>query len=100
MFSLIGLAALLVAQYTKLHEVVPALRAAPVTHLIYIAACLGVLLDLRLRLVRLDISPLVLVAISLVLWSVAWVPLTGGSLGTQVNLTLAYFLAFFVVAQK
>jgi hypothetical protein len=30
---------------------------------------------------------------------VAWVPLTGGSLGPQVNLTLAYFLAFFVVAQ-
>jgi hypothetical protein len=99
MFSLPGLVALLVAQYTKVHELSPLIRTAPTMHLVYAAACLGLLLDLRLGLVRFEISPLMRVALPLALWSVLTVPLTGGMLGFQVNLTLTYFLVFFVIAQ-
>ncbi len=63
------------------------------------SACLGLLLDLRLGLARLDISPLMRVALPLALWTVLTVPLTGGALGLQINLTLSYFLIFFVIAQ-
>jgi hypothetical protein len=68
-------------------------------HLVYVTACLGLVLDLRLGLVRLEISPLMRVGLLLVLWSLLTVPLTGGALGPQVNVTLTYFLIFVIVAQ-
>jgi len=99
MFSLPGLVALLVAQYTKVHELSPLLRSAQTIPLIYLAACSGLLLDLRLGLARLDINPLTRVALAIALWTVLTIPLTGGALGIRANQTLSYFLIFFVIAQ-
>lgn len=99
MFSFPGLLALLVMQYTRVHELMPSIRNAPATHIVYVASCFGLLLDLRLGIVRLELSPLVPVALLLVLWSVLTVPLTGGLLGPHVTVTLTYLLVFFVIAQ-
>jgi len=98
MFSLPGLVALLVAQYTKVHELFPSIRSAPTIHLVYVAACSGLVLDLRLGLVRLELSPLLQVALSLTLWSFLTIPLTGLPLGPQVNVTLSYVLVFIIIA--
>jgi hypothetical protein len=99
MFTLPGLLALLVAHYTKVNEISQSLRPLPVMNLLYFAAGFGLLLDLRLRLVRAEACPQLRLALPLWLWTLLSVALTGAQIGRQAVLTMIYMLLFILIAQ-
>lgn len=98
MFTLPGLIALLVAHYTKLHEMSPLLQSLPVMPALYIAACIGFLLDLRFRLVRAEACPQLRLVLPLGLWTLVSAALSGGGIGHELDTTLASFVLFLLIA--
>lgn len=99
MFILPGLLALLVDFYTKAHEMVPALRSLPVIHILYTVTALGLLLDIRLGIVRVEACPQLRLAIVLWLWTLVSVFLNRGSLAHELSATMVYMMLFILVAQ-
>lgn len=69
MFASIGLLALIVIDYLRPQEYLPALRAFPLLHIATGLAVLGLILDLRLGLSRLRPAPHLVPTILLFLWS-------------------------------
>lgn len=68
MFALPGLLALVVVEFMRPQEYVPALRGVPLLHLSAGLAALGLVLDLRLGLTRLRAAPHLLLTVLFVLW--------------------------------
>ncbi|HEX7509237.1 MAG TPA: O-antigen ligase family protein [Polyangia bacterium] len=75
------------------------LRSLPIMHVLYFAACFGLLLDIRLGLIRKEACPHLWLALLLWLWTLVSVALTGGLLGHQAFQTMAYLLLSILVAQ-
>jgi hypothetical protein len=69
MFASIGLLALIIIDYLRPQEYVPALRALPLLHMATALALLGLVLDLRLGLTRLRRAPHLVPTVLLFAWS-------------------------------
>lgn len=98
MFSLLGLVALLVAHYTKVHEIWTFLWKVPVIHILYVGSAIGMALDIRLRIARLEACPQVRMVLPLWLWTVLTGLLNGSEPGLEVSSTLVYMLLFMLIA--
>ena len=99
MFTLPGLLALLVAHYTKVHEISASLRPLPIINFLYLGACFGLLLDIRLGHVRQEACPQLRLVFPLCLWTLVTVVLSGGLLAREITPTLTYMLLFLLIAQ-
>ena len=99
MFTLPGLLAILVAQYTKANEISSWLRPLPVMNLLYLAAGFGLLLDIRLGIVRAEACPQLRLVLPLWMWTLVSVALTGGLIVPQATATMIYMLLFLLIAQ-
>jgi hypothetical protein len=99
MFTLPGLFALLVVIYTRTHEISSWLRPLPVMNLLYLAGCLGLLLDIRLGLVRPQACPQLRLVFPLCLWVLVSPLLTGGSFAHEATITAVAMLLFVFIAQ-
>jgi O-antigen ligase len=98
MFSLPGLIAIVVAQYTKFNEIVPTLRALPIMHVLYLLSSVGLLLDLRLRLVRPEACPHWPLVLPLWVWTLLSAAVNGGQTAQQLSITFVYMMLFLLVA--
>ena len=99
MFTLPGLFALLAVTYTRAHEISSWLRTLPVMNLIYLVGCFGLLLDIRLGLVRPQACPQLRIVLPLWLWVLLSPVLTGGELAPVATTTAVCLLLFIFVAQ-
>jgi hypothetical protein len=99
MFTLPGLLALLVDYYVRVHEIWEPLRTLPVMHVLYLVTGFGLLLDIRLGLVRTETCPQLRLALPLWIWTMLSVGLTGGLLARELNATTIYMVLFLVLAQ-
>jgi hypothetical protein len=99
MFTLPGLIGLLITHYTKVHEMSALLRPLPVMNLLYLGACFGLLLDIRLGLARPEACPQLRLVIPLWLMTLVSVALAGGPVAHEATLVMVYMLLFLVLAQ-
>jgi hypothetical protein len=99
MFTLPGLLAILVAHYTKVHEITPSLQRVPCLNLAYLAACCGFLLDIRLGLLRAEACPQLRIAIPLWLWTLVSIGFSVGITPDGVTVMMVYVMLFLIVAQ-
>jgi len=101
MFSLPGVLTLIAFVYLRPHEVVPFLRSVPCIPFLFAVSLLGLVLDLRLRLVRPWPAPHAALAIALYLWAVVATALGASASVTHVAVTLIVSPAlYFLVAQS
>jgi len=99
MFTLPGLFALLVVIYTRTHEISSWLRPLPMMNLLYLAGCFGLLLDVRLGMVRAQACPQLRLVFPLWLWVLLSPLLTGGAFAHEATITAVSMLLFIFVAQ-
>ena len=99
MFTLPGLFALLAVTYTRMHEISSWLRPLPVMNLLYLAGLFGLLLDIRLGLVRPQACPQLRLVFPLWSWVLLSPVLTGGSFGHEATITAVSMLLFIFIAQ-
>ena len=101
MFSLPGVLTLIAFVYLRPHEVVPFLRSVPCIPLLFAISLLGLVLDLRLRLVRPWPAPHAALAIAIFLWALVATTLGATVSVSQVAAALIVSPAlYFLVAQS
>lgn len=98
MFTLPVVIALIVAHFTKAHEISTLLRSFSVIPTLYAAAGLAAVLDLRLGLIRLVTPPQTWLVLPLWIWTLVSVVLNGGLMSHELNATMTYILLFLMVA--
>jgi O-antigen ligase len=91
MFSLPGVLTLIAFVYLRPHEVVPFLRSVPCIPILFAVSLLGLVLDLRLRLVRPWPAPHAALVIVFYLWA-----LVATTLGASVS--VSYVAGLLIVA--
>lgn len=99
MFTLPGLFALLAVTYTRVHEILSWLRPLPVMNLLYLAGCFGLLLDIRLGLVRPQACPQLRLILLFWLWVLVSPLLTGGIVADVATSVAVCLLLFILISQ-
>jgi hypothetical protein len=99
MFTLPGLFALLAVTYTRVHEISSWLRPLPVMNALYLVGCFGLLLDIRLRLVRAQPCPQLWLVFPLWFWVLLSPVLTAGMVAPVVTSTAVCMLLFIFISQ-
>jgi len=99
MFTLPGLFALLALIYTRMHEISSWLRPLPVMNVLYLVGCFGLLLDIRLGLVRPQACPQLRLVFPLWLWVLLSPVMTVGAFGHEATITAVSMLLFIFIAQ-
>jgi len=100
MFSLPGVLTLVAFIYLRPHEVFPFLRSVPCIPILFAASLLGLVLDLRLRLVCARPAPHAALAIGLYLWTLVATTLgSSASVGRMAAALIVSPALYFLVAQ-
>jgi hypothetical protein len=103
MFSIPGTLVLIVLTYVRPQTFIPQLQGAPILHLTYVATFLGLIVDLRLRYLRLQRTPLLVPAGLFMFWCIATAaikaPSTVGGIISEIFIVVMLFSCIAFSAQ-
>lgn len=100
MFSIPGVLGLIFLTYVRPQAFVLAFHGVPLLHMVYATAAIGFIIDLRMRLIRVRIAPLMWLAVLYFLWILLSLAIGHADLlGAAVPGIVILFALFFMTAQ-
>lgn len=100
MFAIPGLGLLLLFIYIRPQEIIPAFQGVPFLYAFVALTLVGLALDVRLGIVKLQPTPLVTIGALFALWSIITVSITAPAAAMKEGiLSLVSFFLFFAVSQ-
>lgn len=99
MFSIPGVLGLIFLTFVRPQAFIPQLAGVPLVHIVYLATLVGLVLDLRLRLIRPRATPLLWWAVAYLTWCLATTALrASGALSAAFSTVFICLALFFVTA--